>query len=565
MRTRRVNWYIYEEDSALKLRFIEMHDQDTSRLAIIAKDIEYHNVESQVEQAFKDPQENNGHIDPFLMHILGMQENPELREYIRDTIGERSAEAYKPILIKQLQDLTYQQLKLESNLIGSYGRFNRIHYTIAHQELLDLYSGGTHHKEVTAKTYPFSSYWIQDVSFVLPSDTDDLLAFIGCLDSAMHSDDIHAPRHGYQTFNHFFDTKPESDNHDSIITSTFKGDTLEHAQELSIFAAECIIAKYEADSETLSAYAEAMDELKEMLETKPESLTKVIRDKFFPDPTVEQFLAKHCENKPVMSAMLNPAVSHTQAAQDVINSLRSKLAKKPDSKLTLKEDETGILNVDADIAPIQRTPASNLAPDDKNKHKSSHPIHNEIAGWFEAFAELRTKLWGQYVETLYGHPADDGGYYSSNYTEVTLMKECNMHLSPTGFMQLDINKENGSAYNRHYAAGEANHDILEREMRMAFDLLGLNFLPQLDFHNGRILFDAESSKELMNHGMHFSEEYFKKLMQTTHHHRLFKPNTQGNTHPIQSVPTDPKNLLSSWAHPGVDQAEEIAVRTISIA
>ncbi len=138
-------------------------------------------------------------------------------------------------------------------------------------------------------------------------------------------------------------------------------------------------------------------------------------------------------------------------------------------------------------------------------------IHAEIHA---AFAKLRTyqlMAWNLMIDTLYGKEADDHGFYSDDFYEISLLRNAKLELTENYNFVLNFESFlQKKAYKKHYQS--AKEDVLKRELTKTCGLMGLTFQPNQDFHTGKACFTTESSLKLMRLGLHWSQPLAKQLL-----------------------------------------------------
>jgi hypothetical protein len=141
--------------------------------------------------------------------------------------------------------------------------------------------------------------------------------------------------------------------------------------------------------------------------------------------------------------------------------------------------------------------------------------------------------------------------------EMFILLYTDMHLSDSGLMVLDGYKQfDNEPYYKYYAEEKPRHELFERDMRHICKLLGLELMPDQDFHQ-KIVFTPESTHKLMQMGMHYTKDHFKHLLQARHCHRLFKSaENQG----LPKLPEDLKAKIISAAFPELHPVEVKAVK-----
>ena len=148
-------------------------------------------------------------------------------------------------------------------------------------------------------------------------------------------------------------------------------------------------------------------------------------------------------------------------------------------------------------------------------------VHSYLTSWFATFESMRKNLWNDLIDSrLIGKAAPDHGFYSDNYTEISLIKQATFLFHLDGLMELKIH--NTDAYGRHYAKDCMNFAVLEEELRAIFGYLDLHFLPNQNFHE-RVVFDQDSSNTLKNWGFHFSEAVCKEALRNKYISKIFAP------------------------------------------
>lgn len=129
---------------------------------------------------------------------------------------------------------------------------------------------------------------------------------------------------------------------------------------------------------------------------------------------------------------------------------------------------------------------------------------------FKAFAIIIKNNYAaskfRFLAPSIGKLADDGGKYSMRYTEIDLMNRAVFHIRKDGLV--GVNWQDNPGYQKNYAVGERNHNILEKELTHLAPLLNLEFMPGINFHEG-LVFNSACSKRLIAQGLHLNLQYVK--------------------------------------------------------
>lgn len=224
-----------------------------------------------------------------------------------------------------------------------------------------------------------------------------------------------------------------------------------------------------------------IDTLNNLLASDQPSLTQVLRKKLYGESPNDCFVRQNCgfyKDDKAMAALLDRNIICASA----IDTLRKQL----------------------------RTQSIT-----KNKRNESMTIEY----WYERFAWVRRNLWEDMIYSVIGEIAKDGGMYTKEYTELRLLSEATIKTNNHGEMILHY--DDSPTYKKCYAKGQQYYNELENELRKAVDLMGLHFLPDQDFHTGKVTFDRQSTEYLQNCGFHITKEYCESLVHTPHFYRLF--------------------------------------------
>tara|TARA_R110000868_G_scaffold276747_5_gene536508 strand:+ start:76 stop:1452 length:1377 start_codon:yes stop_codon:yes gene_type:complete len=422
------------------------------------------------------------------VRIIEMQRLPQSATSINPIV----ASIFEPKTA--FKDFFYQALalfnRLSTSSIDAHNLFNQFRESYRCEVVTN--------PDATRDSYAHNSLTIR-----LPTDEKQLLKVVGAIDSALHELAYHAPT-GCEVHYHYHDVLPNNYNRATAISETFASHAplyVKPGQPLSRYLAYWISTAVERDTQVLAEYQKVADTLRLLLKTDESSLTRIINDRLYPETSIDDFIENHCQKDRLMSNMLHSRVSYLQTTVELVRAIKETIAAK------------------------------------KNQ--------GALTQWFAQFSRLRQQLWQQTVETLYGKAAALNGFYASNYTEIHLLLAANFTLNDRGQMVIDIRET--KAYKEHYAPPKCGPSVLEVELRHACRLLGLEFLPNLNFHQ-EMIFDADSTRYLMNRGFHYSENYCKKLIRATHHMRLFQNSSeqeQSGTNYIRLLPLDLQTQIVS--------------------
>lgn len=165
------------------------------------------------------------------------------------------------------------------------------------------------------------------------------------------------------------------------------------------------------------------------------------------------------------------------------------------------------------------------------------------------FSEIVNKNYNaamfRFLQPAMGKIADDGNRYDYNYTEIELLREAIFSIKANGLVA--VNWHENKAYEEHYAEKMRNHDILKKELIHLAPLIGLEFMPNLDFHN-ELVFTPACSKRLIDLGLNLNLQYVKNFCfakntyQTVYSYFRSKYSTDNMWH---SLPDDILNEVAS--------------------
>ncbi len=424
----------------------------------------------------------------------------------------------------QLKNIFQYRFGIINYIINSYARMNNLEDQQAAHALGFLRYD---HETATDYYHPNDEYTLANIILPLPSNPEVLLKLLGALEDVLHSATNQAKRNDFKTNIVYCENLPDFSQPQMIVANTVNELKISGQKDLPSpvrFVAGQIIKAVADQPERFKAYEPAAQELVELLKTESDSLARSIREKLYPDPSIEDFLQKTLPNDTLTCTLLNPKSSYTDATGKLMNELSNKLK----CRVAKYEDKGYIEQWILWVKEIwNQTEYVNTS------ETSKEAIRTSIKVQFERLIETRNALWEQTVESLFARKAPDGGNYHSEYTEVDLLKDAHMHLNSDGLMELDI--YHTKSYKKNYALGKHLYDKLEEELRAACSQLFLDILPS-DFHK-KIVFSRESTIELMNRGMHYTEDYAKALMRTSHRFRLFT-SIEKQRNDLQKLPLD---------------------------
>lgn len=147
--------------------------------------------------------------------------------------------------------------------------------------------------------------------------------------------------------------------------------------------------------------------------------------------------------------------------------------------------------------------------------------------------------------------------YDENYTELQLLKDAQFVMRHDGRMSINI--KNNSFYLKYYAKGRRHHDILQAEMLYLGKVIGFEYAPDNNFHE-EIIFTEACTNVLKSKGLHFNENYLKKLMTAKHHGSLFSQAYQHEENNDQHcyfhrLPPELMEIISNMVMPELDKSE----------
>lgn len=409
----------------------------------------------------------------------------------------------------QLRDIFQYRYGIINDLIYAYNRINNMEDQASADALRFI-----NYQEIHATDYfhPNDEYTYRNIVMEVPNNPQELLKLLGALADLIHRVDRLATDKEYKSNLVFCDKHPDFSQPQRVIGDTLKDLAITGQPTLpSIirFVARQIVTLVTNHPEQFAGYEIAAHELFELLKQPDDSLARTIREKLYPDPSIEDYLTKTIPNETLICSLLNPKTRYEDATSQLMTSLSTQLK----YRVAKYEDRATLVQWFLWAKEIwTSTPYVNTSTTSKGA------IHANIQKQFDLLLKTRDALWQQTVTSLFGHKAPDGKNFHEDYTEVQLLKQAGMHLNSDGLMELDIYET--PSYKKNYATGKWMNDKLEEEVRAACQLLNLDILPG-DFHQ-RIVFTRDSTIDLMNRAMHYSEDYAKALMRTSHRFRLFK-------------------------------------------
>lgn len=148
----------------------------------------------------------------------------------------------------------------------------------------------------------------------------------------------------------------------------------------------------------------------------------------------------------------------------------------------------------------------------EDKRATVERIHNKLldSDTFAKASSLLGHIQNSFVSGLMmsclGQPAHDGGKYSLNYTELNLFFYGNFKLCEDG--RVGFTHDNNPYYQKWYAKGQRNHDILKEELLFLSKAEGveLEFDETCDFHK-EIVFSEACSARLIAQGVLLNAKY----------------------------------------------------------
>jgi len=310
-----------------------------------------------------------------------------------------------------------------------------------------------------------------------------------------------------------------------------------------------LIAQVQACPEEFAEYREVSELLKKMLAEHPGSLATPIHAYLYPRLSAPELIAKEVINNPLIFSMLNPNQALEEVTPKLINYLRHHLQKNPSLQ---HEKQLRLLHekFPAVMKNIAKTKPVNL---------ESAINHHDLDLWFNYFETCRKSIWIKIVESLYGQLTWDGEFilpYCYDIGELISLTDGYLQLNSQNLMELDVSKMD--SYKYRYAVDCKRHDAFEKDIRHAFGLLGLHFLPNQNFHE-RIIFTPESTRILMDYGMHYSRDYCAQLIQAKEHHRFFQ-RLESNRKDLPTLPADIKAAIIKYTCPNIHHRDEVLTR-----
>lgn len=148
----------------------------------------------------------------------------------------------------------------------------------------------------------------------------------------------------------------------------------------------------------------------------------------------------------------------------------------------------------------------------EDKRATVERIHNKLldSDTFAKASSLLGHIQNSFVSGLMmsclGQPAHDGGKYNLNYTELNLFFYGNFKLCEDG--RVGFSHDNNPYYQKWYAEGRRNHDVLKDELLFLSQVEGVDlaFDETCDFHQ-EIVFTEACSQRLIAQGVLLNANY----------------------------------------------------------
>jgi hypothetical protein len=499
MQRKIINVYVVCEDNQIKLRFIDMQKLDASTPITALMSLIVFEYEEDLDSVLDDIMSDD--FQPFEM-LNGV--DVALVDHINNLPGNKSdnVEAVR----KQLHEIFMFRILLANWIVNSYSLLNP-------SQILEQYpTFNLQGDNLQDPFHPQHEYAYFDTTITLSADPHAALQLIGVLDQMVHSIIGNGEDHNYQTVFYYPDQHPDFSNTSGILGEAVQQRAPSAQTKLTRYLAQRLVTLAEQHAEVLGDYQNLATICKELLTQESPSLARAIRELIYPAPSMEELLSKYCPDDKLKADVLNPAIPHEQATRQLMLSLKQRL----------------------------QTMNRSAEPDKDNAPAALSAVMHH---WFDSMVITRNLLWKELLNTIFCLPAPDDGGYSPAYTEIELLCQSTMHLNEDGLMVLDIHDTD--MYKEYYALHKIHHDKLQHELHRVFHLLGFGLLDNLDFHR-QVICNRDTTIELMNRGMHFSEDYFKALMRTSHRLRMFETGSYINqANPFLMLP---KNLVTKILH-----------------
>ena len=492
MQRKIINVYVVCEDNQIKLRFIEMQklDATTPMTAFMTRML----FESEEEMDLVLDALMSDNFQPFEM-LNGV--DVALVNHINNLPGNKSDNV--ETVRKQLHEIFMFRILLANWIFNSYSLLNPSQ-NLEQYPTINLL-GDT----LQDPFHPQHEYAYFDTTITVSADPHAALQLIGVLDQMVHSITGNGEDNNYQTVFHSLEQLPNFSNTSGILGEAVQQRAASAQIKLTRYIVQRLVTLAEQHAQVLGNYQNLATICKELLTEESPSLARAIRELIYPDPSMEELLSKYCADDKLKADVLNPAIPHEQATRQLMLSLK------------------------------QRLQIMNRSAEPENDH-SPAALSTAVDKWFKTMVITRNLLWKELLNTIFCMPAPDDGGYSPAYTEIELLCQSSMHLNEDGLMVLDIHDTD--MYKEYYALHKIHHDKLQHELRRVFQLLGFGLLDDLDFHQ-QVICNRETTIELMNRAMHFSEDYFKALMRTSHKLRLFETGSAVNqVNPFLMLPNN---------------------------
>lgn len=503
-----INIYVTTEGSDIRLRTVEMQHLDKSTPVTALTRANTLNFPDEIELVVEAIYSQQLDHLQLLQPILEGRDVP-LLDYFNQLPGDR--EQNRDQLRNQLVSIWNNRTFWMSYLPHAYMKVHHIgdETIVGFRQLFDSYSYGVY--DARDGHHPDHEYAYHDFSARLPADRDSLVKLIGSLDSFMYLVETIARENGYLLWVNFCNDQPNLLDRNQVIADSVMKVTSAKQPKSRVFArfiAERLIEEADKNPLALSHYYVAATALKEIVKTETPYLCRVIHELLYPTLSIQAFLQINAPNNQLMFKLFDPATSFLATTSYLIEWLLSQLSS-------------------------------------ANYRESAHAE-------FNAHQKIKNDFWDHTLNSLFGLPAPDGGYYYGTYTEIMLLREAVMRINSDGLIELDIYQT--KSYKEYYQVKDApNHAVLEEEVRAVFRHLGLEILSGLDFHRN-IIFTRASSIALLNRGIHYSENYAKGLARASHHYRFFT-SIESQRADLPALPLEVKTRIISFIEPELHEGE----------
>lgn len=358
---------------------------------------------------------------------------------------------------------------------------------------------------------PDGAYEYNDVSLPLSADLDSLLRQIGPLDGAVVQYKSFNDKVGCGSIVYVADKPADFNDKNAVAFNALaaKKGLSETKDSILKMTANWIISEVNKHPEELAAYREAAEQLEKLLQADHPSLTTAIHNMTYV-PEVNDFNQGKPKGQPmlneVMKYLFTPGSNCVEKERVLLSWIREKISPKQSESSYLGQMYHSLFGGWKDEPARKQTAIE------------------EVKNFFKNYEILLRRHWDQTLDTLYWQTGYDGAPYIHKCNhELILLHDSKLFMNSDGLMEMDF--KNSTFYRNFYLPElkdddyiPTTPDLLEPQLRHACKLLGLEFLPGINFHD-RIIFTPDSTQKLMDSGYHLSESYCRSLMRASHDYK----------------------------------------------